>query len=73
MTTRKEKKTINISKNGLSIYDQLFKALESPIHTYNKLNYFRKKKKIKTMICNTLNILYLLKLNTLQEVRFYNL
>jgi len=30
-TIRKEKKTMNITRVGLSLYDQLDKALESPI------------------------------------------
>jgi hypothetical protein len=57
-TTKRENKTINIAIDGLSAYDQLDNALESPFDKKEKIL-----EKCLYIIMKDLNILYLLKIN----------
>jgi molecular chaperone GrpE (heat shock protein) len=60
-TTKRENKTINIAIDGLSAYDQLDNALESPIDKKEEL--LKNIRKYLYIIMKDLNILYLLKIN----------
>src|ERR1043165_9430167 len=61
-TTKRENKTINIAIDGLSAYDQLDNALESPINKKEKL-LKNIRKMFMYIFMKDLNILYLLKIN----------